>query len=98
MYDGISLTQPLIETDLSGYVAYRHDKVLYLMHQGFTTESLRNFLSKLDETDNDGKAFDVEKLVLFGYNFNSKNQLEINEAVRQYRNRKEKTVSVVVRY
>lgn len=98
VYDGISLTQPLIETDLSGYVAYRHDKVLYLMHQGFTTESLRDFLSKLDETDNDGKAFDVEKLVLFGYNFNSKNQLEINEAVRQYQNRKEKTVSVVVRY
>ena len=98
VYDGISLTQPLIETDLSGYIAYRHDKVLYLMHQGFTTESLKDFLSKLDETDNDGKAFDVEKLVLFGYNFNSKNQLEINEAVRQYRNRKEKTVSVVVRY
>lgn len=98
VYDGISLAQPLIETDLSGYIAHRHDKVLYLMHQGFTTESLKDFLSKLDETDNDGKAFDVEKLVLFGYNFNSKNQLEINEAVRQYRNRKEKTVSVVVRY
>lgn len=98
VYDGIPLTQPLIETDLADYTAYRHDKVLYLMHQGFKTESLKTFLSKLDTTDGDDKNFDVEKFVLFGYNFNSKNQLEINEAVRQYQNRKEKTVSVVVRY
>ena len=98
VYDGIPLTQSLIETDLAGYTAYRHDKVLYLMHQGFKTQSLKAFLSKLDETDRYDKNFDVEKVVLFGYNFDSKNQLEINEAVRQYKNRKEKTVSVVVRY
>lgn len=98
VYDGIPLTQRLIETDLAGYTAYRHDRVLYLMHQGFKTESLKAFLSRLDETDGDDKNFDVEKVVLFGYNFDSKNQLEINEAVRQYQNRKEKTVSVVVRY
>ena len=98
VYDGIPLTQPLSETDLAGYTAYRHDKVLYLMHQGFRTESLNAFLSKLDSTEGDDKTFDVEKLVLFGYNFDSKHQLEINDAVRQYQNRKEKTVSVVVRY
>ncbi|AHF01408.1 type III restriction endonuclease EcoP15I subunit M [Thiomicrospira aerophila AL3] len=98
VYDGIPLTQRLIETDLAGYIAYRHDRVLYLMHQGFRTESLKAFLSRLDETDGDDKNFDVEKVVLFGYNFDSKNQLEINEAVRQYQNRKEKTVSVLVRY
>lgn len=98
VYDGIPLTQALSETDLAGYTAYRHDKVLYLMHQGFKTESLNAFLSRLDSTEGDDKTFDVEKLVLFGYNFDSKHQLEINDAVRQYQNRKEKTVSVVVRY
>lgn len=98
VYDGIPLAQALVPTDLAGYTAYRHDKVLYLMHQGFKTESLKDFLSKLDATDGDCKTFDIEKLVLFGYNFDSKHQLEINEAVRQYKNRKEKTVSVVVRY
>ncbi len=98
VYDGIPLTKALVESDLAGYSAYRHDKVLYLMHQGFTSEALKTFLAKLDATDGDDKGFDVEKLVLFGYNFDSKHQLEINEAVRQYQNRKEKTVSVVVRY
>lgn len=98
VYDGTPLTQPLSETDLAGYTAYRHDKLLYLMHQGFRTESLNAFLSKLDSTEGDDKTFDVEKLVLFGYNFDSKHQLEINDAVRQYQNRKEKTVSFVVRY
>ena len=62
------------------------------------TESLKEFLSKLDTTTGSDKDFDVEKIVMFGYNFDSKNQLEINEAVRQYQNRKEKNVSVVVRY
>ncbi|MDV7390042.1 hypothetical protein RZS08_01760, partial [Arthrospira platensis SPKY1] len=38
VYDGIPLTEPLIETDLSGYTAFRHNKVLYMMHQGFRTE------------------------------------------------------------
>lgn len=98
VYDGIPLTQALSETDLAGYTAHRHDKVLYLMHQGFKTDSLNAFLSRLDSTEGDDKTFDVEKLVLFGYNFDSKHQLEINDAVRQYQNRKEKTVSVVVRY
>lgn len=98
VYDGIPLTQPLIETDLAGYIAYRHDKLLYLMHQGFQTESLKDFLSKLDATDGDNAQFDIEKIILFGYNFQSKHQLELNEAIRQYKNRKDKIVSLVVRY
>jgi len=98
VYDGIPLTQVLVEVDLAGYTAYRQRKVLYLMHQGFSTEALKAFLTKLDATDGEDKSFDVEKLVIFGYNFESKHLLEINEAVRQYQNRKEKTVSVVVRY
>lgn len=98
VYDGIPLTQPLIETDLAGYIAYRHDKLLYLMHQGFQTESLKDFLSKLDATDGDNAQFDIEKIILFGYNFQSKHQLELNEVIRQYKNRKDKIVSLVVRY
>lgn len=97
-YDGIPLTKSLIETKLAGYAAYRDDKVMYLMHKGFSTEALKAFLAKLDATQGDDKTFEVEKLVLFGYNMDSKNQLEISEAVRQYQNRKEKTVSVAVRY
>lgn len=96
VHDGINLTTPLSTVDLAGYKAYRHEKVLYLLNKGFTSESLRYFLTKLDSTED--KEFDIEQLIIFGYNFESKHQLEIHEAVRQYKNRKGKNVSVIVRY
>ncbi len=98
VYDGIPLTTDLKPITLSQYTAYQHDKVLYLMGKGFSTGGLTDFFKKLDSTKGKDKGFEVEKLVLFGYNFESKHLKEIQDAVNQYKNRKQKFVSVIVRH
>ena len=96
--DGIPLTTDMERIRLDKYTAYQHDKVLYLMDKGFSTDGLTGFFKKLDGTEGEDKSFEVEKLVLFGYNFESKHLKEIQDAVNQYKNRKQKVVSVVVRH
>jgi len=95
VYDGIALTKNLEEVDLAGYTAYQHDKVCYLMRKGFSSEALVAFLQKLDDTSN---HFEVEKLVVNGVNFDSKHQREIAEAITQYKNKKDKHISIEFRY
>ncbi|MDQ6990464.1 MAG: DNA methyltransferase [Mariprofundaceae bacterium] len=95
VYDGIALTKYLLEVDLADYTAYQYDKVCYLMHKGFSSDALVAFLQKLDDTDN---LFEVEKLVVNGVNFDSKYQREIAEAISQYKNKKDKHISVEFRY
>lgn len=95
VYDGIALAQLLENVDLAGYCAYQHDKVCYLMHTGFSSGALVAFLQKLDDTDD---AFEVEKLVVNGSKFDSKHQREIAEAITQYKNKKDKHISVEFRY
>jgi len=95
VYDGIALTQSLEEVDLAGYAAYQHEKVCYLMHKGFSSDALVAFLQTLDDTEN---TFEVEKLVVNGADFDSKHQREISEAITQYRNKKDKHISVEFRY
>lgn len=98
VYDGIPLTTELKPVNLGKYTAYQHDKVLYLMDKGFSTDGITDFFKKLDSTEGEDKGFEVEKLVLFGYNFESKHLKEMQDAVNQYQNRKQKVVSVVVRH
>ncbi|TCO07067.1 site-specific DNA-methyltransferase [Natronoflexus pectinivorans] len=81
-YDGITLTEPLIELDFGGYIGYFADKKLYLMDKGFSTENLKNLLEKID-TD---KEFNPTSIVAFGYNFDSKNLREISENIKSYAN------------
>ncbi|MDQ6995110.1 MAG: DNA methyltransferase [Mariprofundaceae bacterium] len=95
VYDGIELTKSLETMNLAGYDAYHHDKVCYLMHKGFSSDALVAFLQKLDDTDN---LFEVEKLVVNGVNFDSKYQREIAESISQYKNKKDKHISVEFRY
>ena len=97
VYDGIALTVSLNLIDLAGYSAYQHQKILYLIQSGFSYHALVMLLQKLDDTDKD-KAFDIERLVLFAHNFDSKHQREIKEALTHYQNKKSKNISVEFRY
>lgn len=96
VYDGIALTAPLAPIDLAGYTGWQQQKILYLVDKDFHTQALTALLQKLDDTED--KAFDIERLVLFAHNFDSKHQREISEAMTQYQNRKQKSVSVELRY
>jgi len=94
VYDGIELTIPLLTIKLGSYEAYYHDKILYFMDKGFDTEALKAFMAKLD----DDKAFNPSKVVVFGYNFTSKHQRELKEALGVYKNKKAIELDVAVRY
>lgn len=93
-YDGIALTQELESIDLSGYTAYYGNGRLYLMHKGFTTDSLKALLEKID-TD---KHFEPKSIIAFGYHFESKSLREISENVKTYNNKKKSDIDFITRY
>ncbi|HHH55142.1 MAG TPA: hypothetical protein ENK91_15880 [Bacteroidetes bacterium] len=64
------------------------------MDKGFNIKALQAFIAKLD----DDKTFEPTKLVLFGYNFDSKYQREFKEALNNYTNKKSIELDMVVRY
>jgi len=94
VYDGIPLTQKLDAVMMGKYSAWYFDKNLYLLQAGFTTEALKALIEKVDGD----KSFSPVKVVLFGYNFSSKHQREIKEALGSYANKKSIDVDVTVRY
>jgi len=94
VHDGMKLTGELTEITFKDYKAYYGDKKLYFVHSGFTTEDLKEFIKKLD----DDKTFEPNKLVLFGYTFDSKYQREISEALGSYTNKKSIEIDMIVRY
>lgn len=93
-YDGIPLTQDLEPVDLSGYTAYYGNGRLYLMNKGFTTDSLKALLEKID-TD---KHFEPKSIIAFGYHFESKSLREISENVKTYNNKKKSDIDFITRY
>jgi len=93
-HDGLSLHQDLDEIHLDDYVAYYRDNILYFMNQDFSTRAIEALIIKLDSD----KSFEPSKLVIFGYNFYSKHQREIQEALNSYRNKKSIEIDMVVRY
>lgn len=93
-YDGIALTQELESIDLSGYTAYYGNGRLYLMHKGFTTDSLKALLEKID-TD---KHFEPKSIIAFGYHLESKSLREISENVKTYNNKKKSDIDFITRY
>jgi len=95
VYDGMKLTDDLEEIKLESYKAYYGDKKLYFMDKGFKTEDLKSLISLLDDTTND---FQPNKLILFGYNFESKAQRELKEALNNYLNKKSIELDMVIRY
>jgi adenine-specific DNA-methyltransferase len=93
-YDGIPLTQDLERVDLSGYTAYYGNGRLYLMNKGFTTESLKALLEKIDSD----KHFEPKSIIAFGYHMESKNLREISENIKTYNNKKKSDIDFIVRY
>jgi len=93
-YDGTALTQALESVDLSGYTAYYGNGRLYLMNKGFTTDSLKTLLEKID-TD---KHFEPKSIIAFGYHLESKSLREISENVKTYNNKKKSDIDFITRY
>ena len=93
-YDGIALTQDLESVDLSGYTAYYGNGKLYLVNKGFTTDSLKALLEKIDID----KHFEPKSIIAFGYHLESKSLREISENVKTYNNKKKSDIDFITRY
>ncbi len=92
--DKILLSENLNTVSLGDYLTYSFGHVLYLVNKGFNTDALKDLIQKLD----DEHEFQVSKLVILGHHFDSKSQREIDEAMKNYNNKKSIPVDVVVRY
>lgn len=92
--DKILLSENLNLVNLGNYLAYGLGHVLYLVNKSFNTDALKVLIQKLD----DEHEFQVSKLVILGHHFDSKAQREIDEAMKNYSNKKSIPVDVVVRY
>lgn len=91
--DGALLTDPICEVKLGNYTAHLCDKLLYLMQTGFTSADLLAFIQKLDnDTD-----FNPNRVIVFGENMPSHLQQELNQAIETYRNKKNISLSLIIR-
>lgn len=95
LYDGSQLTTPIYDIDLNGYTAHLCDRRLYLISPDFNSDALKVLLLKIDNTED--KDFDPNKIVFYANNFDSMRQMELNEALRSYANKKSIEIDVVVR-
>lgn len=93
VYDGSLLTTPIEDVDLDGYKAHLCDGRLYLIAPNFTSAALKALLQKLDSD----KDFAPNKVVFYGCNFESAKQMELNEALKSYANKKSIDMDLVVR-
>ncbi len=94
LYDNNELTADIINVDLQGYNAELINKNLYLIASDFGTQNLKCLLDKLDED----KSFAPDRIIVNGYNFDTAIQMELNEAIRSYQNKKKITINIIVRY
>ena len=92
LYDSIPLGVELEKVDLGGYIAYKFQERIYLLHHGFQTKHLQEFLRKMD----DEESFCVGEIVLLAYCFESARRREIAEAISYY-NKKSRELKIVVR-
>lgn len=93
VYDGSLLTTPIQDVDLNGYTAHLCDKRLYLIAPNFNSETIKALLHELDHN----KDFEPNKVVFYGNNFDSAKQMELNEALKSYANKKSLEIDLVVR-
>ena len=92
-YDGIPLTESLAPVNLAGYEGYYGFDKLYLIHRGFTTESLKVLLEMMDNTPD----FNPTTIVVFGYHFESAHLRQIAENVKAYANKKSISTDFIIR-
>ncbi|GGE76067.1 site-specific DNA-methyltransferase [Shewanella carassii] len=95
LYDGCELTTPIYDIDLDGYIAHLCDRRLYMIAPEFSSNALRALLHRLDDTED--KDFYPNKIVYYSNNFDSVKQMELNEALKNYANKKSIEIDVVVR-
>lgn len=93
LYDGSELSTPVQDIELDSYTAHLCDNRLYMIASDFSSDALKALLSKLD-TD---KEFSPNKIVFFGKNFDSVKQMELNEALKSYANKKSLEIDLVGR-
>lgn len=93
IYDGSELIEPVKDIDLNGYTAHLCENRLYMLASEFSSSALTALLSKLD-TD---KSFAPNKVIIYGSNFDSAKQREINDALNSYSNKKAIELDLVVR-
>ena len=93
-YDGSPLTELVETVDLAGYNAYYTKQKVYLMHKGFTTETLKALLEKIDADVH----FNPTAIIVFGYYFESKALREIAENIKTYNNKKSIDIDFITRY
>ncbi|MCZ5869522.1 site-specific DNA-methyltransferase [Vibrio parahaemolyticus] len=93
VYDGSLLTTPIQDVDLNGYTVHLCDKRLYLIAPNFNSETIKALLHELDNN----KEFEPNKVVFYGNNFDSAKQMELNEALKGYANKKSLEIDLVVR-
>ncbi|MGB1205146.1 MAG: site-specific DNA-methyltransferase [Chitinophagales bacterium] len=92
--DSVLLTENCRAIELCDYTGYLAQNKLYLMHKGFSTDSLKSLLEKIDSD----KTFNPTTIVAFGYHFDSKHLREIAESVKSYRNKKEISIDFIIQY
>lgn len=96
LYDRIPLTSSLEALLIDAYKAQYSVEynTLYLMRSNFTTANIKTLINKI-ETD---PKFVPKKIVVYGFNFDSKIQRELDEALRSYQNKKSLNIDLLVRY
>jgi adenine-specific DNA-methyltransferase len=90
--NGSELTTPIQDVDLDGYTAHLCDNRLYMIAPDFSSTALKALLENLD-TD---KKFSPNKIIFFGKNFDSVKQMELNEALKSYANKKSLEIDLVL--
>lgn len=94
LYDGISLDKDFTTITLADYKAYLAEENIYFTDKNFNTDALKIFLQKLDED----ATFSPKRLIIFGYNFDSKTQKEISDALINLENKKSIKIDLDIRY
>ena len=93
-YDGIKLTDELKRVDLGVYEAYYSQKKLYLINENFNSKNLKALVEKIDSD----KEFAPEKIVIYEPSFESSRWREIDEAIKNYANKKNLQISLIIRH
>ena len=94
VYDGVKLTDELKRVDLGGYEAYYAQKKLYLINENFNGKNLKALVEKIDSD----KEFAPEKIVIYEPSFESTRWRELDEAIKNYANKKNLQISLIVRH
>jgi adenine-specific DNA-methyltransferase len=93
-YDGLALTEKYQEIKLNDYISYYTGNNLYLMYDNWQTKNIKSLLEKIDSDEN----FVVDKIIIFGYNFESIALREIEENIKNYSNKKQIEIEIIIRF